>query len=117
MQNLSPIALFVYNRPEHTRRTIKFLKENLLAEESRLFIFSDGPANAKELEKVNEVREIIKTADGFKNVEIIERTSNAGLANSIIEGVSKLVKEYGKVIVFEDDLIHLPTRFNILTMP
>jgi len=108
MQNLSPIALFVYNRPEHTRRTIKFLKENLLADESRLFIFSDGPASAKENEKVNEVRDIIKTVDGFKNVEIVERTSNAGLANSIIEGVTKLVKEYGKVIVFEDDLITSP---------
>ena len=28
-----------------------------------------------------------------------------GLADSIIDGVSRLVKEYGKVIVFEDDLI------------
>ncbi|MDB5014859.1 MAG: sugar transferase [Daejeonella sp.] len=108
MQNLSPIALFVYNRPEHTRRTIKFLKENLLADESRLFIFSDGPANSKEVEKVNEVREVIKSADGFKKIEIVERSENAGLANSIIEGVTKLVKEYGKVIVFEDDLITSP---------
>ena len=108
MQNPSPIALFVYNRPEHTRRTLKFLKENLLADESRLFIFSDGAATAKDIERVNEVREIIKNTEGFKKVEIIERATNAGLANSIIEGVTKLVKEYGKVIVFEDDLISSP---------
>lgn len=108
MQNPSPIALFVYNRPEHTRRTLKFLKENLLADESRLFIFSDGAASAKDVERVNEVREIIKNAEGFKKIEIIERRANAGLANSIIEGVTKLVKQYGKVIVFEDDLITSP---------
>jgi hypothetical protein len=39
MQNLAPIALFVYNRPQHTERTLKFLKQNNLAAESRLFIF------------------------------------------------------------------------------
>jgi hypothetical protein len=105
MQNFAPIALFVYNRPEHTRRTVKFLKQNLLAEESRLFIFSDASKDERNQPLVEEVREIIRSVDGFKEVEIIERKSNLGLADSIIDGVSKLVKEYGKVIVFEDDLI------------
>jgi len=105
MQNFAPIALFVYNRPEHTRRTIKFLRQNLLAEESRLFIFSDAPKDQNNQMLVEEVREIIRSVDGFKEVEIIERKSNLGLADSIIDGVSRLVKEYGKVIVFEDDLI------------
>lgn len=105
MQNFAPIALFVYNRPEHTRRTIKFLQQNLLAEESRLYIFSDAAKGIDNQSLVDEVREFIRTVDGFKHIEIIERKSNLGLANSIIDGVSRLVKEYGKVIVFEDDLI------------
>ncbi|HEY0897158.1 MAG TPA: glycosyltransferase [Sphingobacteriaceae bacterium] len=107
MQNFAPIALFVYNRPEHTRRTIKFLQQNQLAEESRLFIFSDGP-KPKHRESVNEVRELLKGVDGFKSVEVIEREENLGLAGSVIDGVTKLVNEYGKVIVFEDDLITSP---------
>ena len=41
-------------------------------------------------------------------MEVIERSKNIGLANSIISGVTQLVKEYGKVIVFEDDLITSP---------
>lgn len=108
MQNFAPIALFVYNRPEHTRRTLKFLQQNLLADESRLFIFSDGPKHWKDEAKVAGVRELIKNAEGFRSVEVVERDRNYGLANSIIEGVSALVKEYGKVIVFEDDLISSP---------
>lgn len=108
MQHFAPIALFVYNRPEHTRRTLKFLKQNLLAEESRLFIFSDGAKTSNEQEKVNEVRQIINDVEGFKSVEVIERLVNFGLAASIIDGVSKLVNEYEKVIVFEDDLITSP---------
>lgn len=108
MQNLAPIALFVYNRPEHTRRTLKFLQQNLLAEESRLFVFSDAAARVEEEENVSEVRLLIKAISGFKQVEIIERPRNLGLANSIIDGVTRLVNEYGKIIVFEDDLISSP---------
>ena len=108
MQNFAPIALFVYNRPQHTERTLKFLKQNELAAESRLFIFSDGPKTAADEDKVNAVREILKTVDGFKSVEVISRKENMGLANSVIAGVSRLVKDYKQVIVFEDDLITSP---------
>lgn len=108
MQNLAPIALFVYNRPQHTERTVKFLQQNNLASESRLFIFSDGPKTPADDEKVQEVRNFIQKIDGFKSVEIIERKENMGLANSVIDGVTRLTKEYGQIIVFEDDLISSP---------
>lgn len=115
MQNLAPIALFVYNRPKHTERTIKFLEQNELAAESRLFVFSDGPKSEKDESSVLEVRELLKHIQGFKSVEIIERKENMGLAKSVIIGVSKLIKDYKQVIVFEDDLITSPytlTYFN-----
>lgn len=105
MQHFAPIALFVYNRPKHTERTLKFLQQNELASESRLFIFSDGPKTVADEDKVKEVREFIKKVDGFKTVEIIESQTNMGLANSVIAGVSRLTQTYGQAIVFEDDLI------------
>ncbi len=108
MQNLAPIALFVFNRPEHTRRTIKFLQQNLLADESRLYIFSDAAKIDSQEDDVQQVREIIKNTTGFKTVKIIEQKENLGLANSIIAGVKQLVNDYGQVIVFEDDLISSP---------
>jgi len=115
MQRFAPIALFVYNRPQHTERTLKFLQQNELAAESRLFIFSDGPKTQADEENVAEVRELLKGIDGFKSVEIIQSKQNLGLANSVIAGVTKLVKDYHQVIVFEDDLIcspHTLTYFN-----
>jgi GT2 family glycosyltransferase len=108
MQNLAPIALFVYNRPEHTRRTLAYLQKNLLADESRLFIFSDGPKTTADKDKVDEVRALANEVTGFKSVKVITRKENLGLANSIIIGVSQLVSEFGKIIVFEDDLISSP---------
>jgi len=108
MQSIAPIALFVYNRPGHTRRTLNYLQKNLLADESRLFIFSDAAKTDADKLKVEEVRNLIKEVTGFKSLKIIERKQNLGLANSIIGGVTQLVNEYGKVIVFEDDLLSSP---------
>lgn len=108
MNHLAPIALFVYNRPQHTRRTLAFLKKNLLADESRLFIFSDAAASEKDEDKVNETRELIRETEGFKSIKITERKNNMGLAENIIDGVSQLVESYGKVIVLEDDLLTSP---------
>ncbi|WP_461450617.1 glycosyltransferase [Mucilaginibacter sp.] len=105
MQNLAPIALFVYNRPEHTRRTLNSLQKNLLADESRLFIYSDGAKTPADQARVDEVRQLISDVSGFKSVKVIKGKGNKGLANSIIAGVTQLVNEYGKVIVFEDDML------------
>lgn len=102
---LTPIALFVYNRPLHTRRTVGALQKNELAGKSDLVIFSDAPKTPKAAEAVREVREYIKTISGFRTVSIVERSENFGLARSIIDGVTTLVNEHGRIIVLEDDLI------------
>jgi hypothetical protein len=105
---LAPITLFVYNRPYHTKQTIQALQKNELAKESELFIFSDAPKDEQAKEGVDAVREYIKGINGFKKVTIIERDRNWGLADSIIDGVTKIVNEYGKIIVLEDDLVTSP---------
>lgn len=106
--NLSPIILFVYNRPEHTKKTIDALKLNQLASESLLFIFSDGYKNETDRKKVEEVRNYITTISGFKEIKITLREKNLGLADSVISGVTEIINEYGKVIVLEDDIVTSP---------
>lgn len=102
---LAPIILFVYNRLEHTQRTIDNLKKNYLSDESEIFIFSDGPKNESDAENVLKVREYLKTVNGFKSINFINSHENKGLAKSVIDGVSKIIDKYGKVIVLEDDLV------------
>lgn len=106
--NLSPILLFVYNRPAHTRRCIESLSRNLLAVESELFIYADGAKDQTVSDEVEEVRQYIRSIQGFKKVTLIERNENWGLARNIIDGVSTQVQKYGKVIVLEDDLVVAP---------
>ena len=103
--SLAPIALFVYNRQWHTRQTVESLGRNHLARESDLYVFSDGPKDAAATDTVREVREYIRAVSGFKSMSIIERERNFGLANSIIDGVTRLCDERGRVIVLEDDLV------------
>ncbi|WP_020061486.1 glycosyltransferase [Bacillus sp. 123MFChir2] len=108
---LAPVIIFVYNRPEHTIKTIEALAKNKLARESTVFIFSDAAKNENSLEKVRAVREYIDTIEEkkyFKSLTIKKADINKGLAKSVIDGVSKIIKEYGKVIVLEDDLVTTP---------
>ncbi len=104
----APIALFVYDRIDHTMQTIESLKKNAMAAESELFIFSDGPKDKYAEESVRWVREFINKINGFKSVTISEKDRNYGLAASIIAGVTEICNRYGRVIVLEDDLILSP---------
>ena len=106
--DLAPIVLFVYNRLTETVKTIEALKQNVLADKSKLFIFSDGPIDKVDEKQVNEVREYIHTVSGFKDIIIYETDSNRGLVASITSGVTQTLKDFEKVIVLEDDLCTSP---------
>ena len=108
MMQLAPIALFTYNRPVHTRQTIDALLKNEYASGSDLIIFSDAPKNDVAEERVRQTRIYLKGITGFRSIKIIERTENMGLAANIIDGVTQVVNEYGRIIVLEDDLLTSP---------
>lgn len=112
-KNLAPVALFVYNRLRHTQQTVEALTKNNLAQETLLFIFSDGPKKDT-INQVQEVRNYLKTISGFKQVYITEHTNNLGLAKNVINGVSKIISKYGKIIVLEDDLVTSPFFLNFM---
>jgi hypothetical protein len=104
----TPIALFVYNRPDHARQTVAALRSNSLADASDLVIFSDAAKTSEDVEKVAEVRWFLRQIDGFRSVEIVERESNLGLAKSVIDGVSAVIARNDQVIVIEDDIVTAP---------
>jgi glycosyltransferase involved in cell wall biosynthesis len=111
---LAPIALFVYNRPEHTRRTVESLRANKLARQSDLFVFADGAKNESAVAAVKAVRKYIRTIDGFKSLTLIERQRNFGLASSVIAGVTQLFEKSGRMIAVEDDLVTAPDFLNFM---
>lgn len=107
-----PILLFTYKRLDALKETIEALAANELADQSDLYIFSDGPKTQKDQNAIQEVRAYLKTVEGFKNINIKASEVNKGLANSIISGVSEIMELSDRVIVMEDDLL---TTSNFLT--
>lgn len=108
MRYLAPIILFTYNRPWHTLQTLQALQENDLANQSILYVYSDGPkenATEEDLKKIEEVRTLAKSRQWCKEVILVERDRNWGLADNIVDGVTRVVNEYGKIIVLEDDIV------------
>ena len=108
MTTLAPIVLFVYNRPDHTRETLRSLAQNTLAKKSELFVFSDAAKNDTAQDAVAEVRHLCNSIPGFDSVHLTMREKNFGLAKSVISGVTDVIEKYGKVIVLEDDLVTTP---------
>lgn len=118
MSNLAPIVLFVYNRPRHTKQVLEALSANALAKQSDLIIYCDGAkidSTQTRKERINEVRSIIDnlhdtnpTNKQFQSITIIKRPHNLGLADSIINGITEVIKQYGKAIILEDDIVVSP---------
>ena len=105
---LSPIILFVYNRPEHTLRCLESLMQNVLSDKSILYIYVDKILDDSDLfskNKWNRVNDVIKSKQWCKVVNIVYREKNYGIEKNTIEAVTEISMKYGRVIVLEDDLV------------
>ena len=101
----TPIAFFAFNRPFHTYKTLKSLSNNLLAKETEIFAFIDGPRNNTEIHLVNNVEKIIKSfSQEFKNITVNRASKNITAGTNIRNGISSVLLQNERVIVLEDDI-------------
>jgi hypothetical protein len=103
---LAPIGVSTYIRLRHLQECIGALKQNELAAQSDLFVFSDGPRSGDE-EKVAALRSYLRSVDGFKRVRIVERKTNSRIKNNR-GGMRLLLNRYGKAIFLEEDVVAAP---------
>ncbi len=103
MEEYAPIAVFVYNRPRHTRAMLESLATNPEFINSPLYIFSDGPKSPSMAAPVHETRRVLEDVT-HPCMTVKTSKVNQGLARSISSGVSELCDKMGRVIVVEDDL-------------
>ncbi|MDB3986944.1 glycosyltransferase [bacterium] len=105
MYAYAPIALFVYNRLNHIKKVIEALKKNLIAEKSKIYIFSDFSDSGEGQNKIKKIRKYLRNINGFKEVNIIERKNNYGTSKNITGGLDYIFKKYNKCIILEDDIL------------
>ena len=101
----APVVLFAYRRPDHLKQALASLSANPAAKDTSLTIYCDGPKTPADTQLVEQTRVIAHSAQGFKEVTVVERAENMGLAESVISGVTKALETSENVIVMEDDLV------------
>jgi hypothetical protein len=97
--------VFAFNRPDHLFSTLKALSACPDSASSDLYLYCDGPRGPEDLAAVEEVLRVANNESRFKSCRVFKSDKNKGLARSIIDGVTKAVAEFGKVIVLEDDMV------------
>lgn len=108
MTNLAPVAVFAFNRADHLRKTLDALARCPESVATDVHVFADGPRGPQDLDKVAAVAGVLdefSKRTNFARFRVSRSLSNKGLARSVIDGVSSLVEEHGRVIVLEDDII------------
>ena len=112
---LAPVALFVYNRADNTRKTLQHLLANTLAKDTDLYVFSDGGKDPKSWQQVNEVRtmlhqfkEKVEQTHALRSMILIERPENIYLERNITEGIAQVFETHDRIIVLEDDICTSP---------
>jgi hypothetical protein len=104
----TPVAVFAYNRPQHTDRALEALARCHRLDECRFHFYLDGPKITENSAAVADTLHVLESWQPTFNAHLVVRSFNLGLASSIVGGVSDLLANYGRVIVLEDDLIVEP---------
>ncbi len=102
MSLTTPVALFVFNRPELTRLAV----ERLAAiRPSRLLVIADGPRTEAEAERCRETRQAVR--DGLTwdvEAEFLESPANLGCRRRIESGLDWVFERVDRAILLEDDI-------------
>lgn len=100
----APIALFVHKDPGRASAVLKALAECDLADRSRIFVFCDGPASADDVDAVERVRNVVRHAGGFDQIELVENPAYSGRSRLLVDSLNTLLDQEQSVIVVEDNL-------------
>ena len=115
--NKCPILIFAYNRPDILKNTITSLFANYGFNIHPIYIYCDGPklnSTNENLIEISKVQDVINNFSWPNLPTIVIQEFNIGLANSIVKGVTEVLKVYESVIVIEDDIKTSPNFLNYM---
>jgi len=106
----TPVALFVFNRPEPTARVFA---EIARARPATLLIVADGPRadRAGEAERSRAVREIVARVDWPCDVRTNFADANLGCRRRVSSGLDWVFEQVPEAIILEDDCVPDATLF------
>jgi hypothetical protein len=104
----TPIALFIFNRPEPTAKVWRAI---IAAKPVRLYVIADGPRNFDEELLCRQTREVISGMGGSCDIRTLFAGENMGLRKRFVSGLDWVFAQEERAIIFEDDDVPHPTFF------
>jgi hypothetical protein len=104
----TPVALFVYKRPELTREVFSVIAGVRL---KQLFIIADGPKSQSEEGQCREVRAIVERIDWPCDVSHNMARENLGCRQRLASGLDWVFSQVDEAIILEDDCLPDPSFF------
>lgn len=100
----TPVALFVFNRPDTTRRVFA---EIAAARPMQLLLVADGPRpnRVEDVRRCDEVKRIISAVDWPCRVETNFSDENLGCRRRMISGLNWVFSMVEEAIILEDDCL------------
>ena len=95
--------LFTYHRSEHTKKVLDALEKNSLLPQ-KLYVFQDGIKEGTNVDEWSRVGKVIQNIN-WCDTQVHIAQENMGLAKSVTNGVSYVLRECDAVIVIEDDCV------------
>ena len=106
----SALALFLFNRFEHSYQTIKSIGSSGF---DNIYVFVDGPKTGTDVHAQERIISEAIPCLGKKLKHLVKREKNIGLAKSIRSGVDFVFADGSDaVVVLEDDCVLLPGAHN-----
>src|ERR1700722_15808169 len=102
----TPVAIFLFNRPEHTARVFAEIAK---AKPAALLLVADGPRNEANGEACQASRKIVETINWTCDVRRNFSDVNLGCRRRMSSGIDWVFSLFDRAILPEDDCIpHLP---------
>jgi len=111
---LAPVAVYTYSRYEHLVQTLEALRRNHLAQQTVLYVVSDGAKGTSHEPAVRRIRDYVDQLDGFREVVRVYRDTNLGLRRSPPEAEKLILSDHGRIINMEDDNITSPNFLDFM---
>ncbi len=99
----APVIIPTLNRVTHLKRCVESLKRNPGSEKTDLHISVDYPPNEKYVDGYENVKNYVKTIDGFNKVKIYTQDHNLGPAGNWVFLKNIIFDGYETFIESEDD--------------
>jgi hypothetical protein len=104
----TPVAFFIFNRPDQTRRTFARIAQ---LRPSTLLVVADAPRNADEQQRCDDTRAILTRIVWDCDIRVNFAERNMGCRHRVASGLDWVFTLVEEAIILEDDCLPDPTFF------